>query len=95
MSQTPRPIIRAFVRIKRWRAEDNAVLEEALRTGYLPDGRIATQQRLADHLGFCRLTVVNKLDGRQLPRAREINAEAGRRGGLECYRRRLARVEMG
>jgi hypothetical protein len=78
--------------IKRWTPEDNAVLEEALKTGYLPDGRIATQVRLALYLGFSRMTIVNKLQYRQFPLHTELKSQGGQRGGLStAHRKRLAR----
>jgi hypothetical protein len=52
---------------KRWTEDDQRVLDEACRTGLLPDGRPASQNRLALYLNFSREWIRQKLDGRQLP----------------------------
>lgn len=75
---------------KRWTADDTAALEAACTTGRLPDGRIATQIRLALYLGFHRNTIVGKLAGRRLPLCNALMSEGGRKS---AYQRRVARVE--
>lgn len=78
--------------VKHWTPDDNDVLEAALKTGLLPDDRIATQVRLALYLGFSRQTIVNKLAGRMFPLHTELKREGGGRGGLStAHRKRLAR----
>jgi hypothetical protein len=74
---------------KRWTADDTATLEAACATGRLPDGRIATQIRLALYLGFHRNTIVGKLAGRRLPLCNALMSE----GGIRSARQRaMARM---
>lgn len=79
---------------RRWRPEDQAVLDHAMNTGRLPDpdNRVATQERLALFLGFSRQTIAKRIGG-QLPLHVELKREGGARGGMTtAYRRRVARV---
>lgn len=79
---------------KRWSADDAVTLEAACTTGRLPDGRIATQMRLALFLGFSRQCIVGKLQGRRLPLCNEVMRENARAFNGNGWRSRVAkRVE--
>lgn len=74
----------------RWTSTADAVLDQACETGELPDGRIATQERLACTLGFSRQTICAKLGGRQLSKSIELKRE----GGLSsAHRRAMIRAQ--
>lgn len=74
---------------KRWTVDDTAILDRACLTGRLPDGRIATQERLALALGFSRQTIVKRLEGRRLPLCNEVMREGGR---SSAYQRAVRRA---
>lgn len=79
--------------VRHFGPEDRAILDQACETGRLPDGRIATQERLALYLNFSRQTIVNNLAGRKLPLHVELKREGGSRGGISAkYRRQLSRI---
>lgn len=69
-------------------ADHVAALQDAAASGELPDGRIATQERLAGLLGFSRRTIAEHclLQGLQFPRSRELMSQGGQRS---AYQRRL------
>lgn len=79
--------------MKRWSTDDTAMLQGVAATGELPDGRVATQERLAALLGFTRRTIAEhcRLMGLQLPRSRERMSEGGRNS---AYRRQLIRLRV-
>lgn len=79
-------------RIKSWTSEDNTVLEQACETGRLPDGRVATQMRLAILLGFSRQTIIKYLAGRRLPLCNELMREGGRNSAYGRAVRRVATI---
>lgn len=88
--------IRAFVPIKRWKPEHQAVLDHACVTGKLPDGRGASQNRLARLLGFSRQTIVVRLNGRQLPRHFEAMRDGARSSAyVRAVKRVLAMLRPG
>lgn len=82
--------------MKRWTTEDQAVLDDACRTGRLPDGRGASQNRLALYLGFSRQTIVNRLCGRQLPLRCEAMSDGARRSAyVRAVKRALVMLQQG
>lgn len=72
-----------------WTSTATAVLDRACETGELPDGRIATQQRLACLLGFTRQTICARLGGRKLSKSIELKREGGLRS---AHTRAMARA---
>lgn len=79
--------------MKRWCDADTEALEAAANRGTLPDGRIATQERLALWLGFSRRTIAARCCdlGLTMPRSTELMSAGGRVSG---YKRRVARLKL-
>lgn len=74
--------------------EDKQVIEDACRTGFLPDGRVASQNRLATYLGFSRQTIVNHLKGRLLSRHIEAQSDGARNAAYVRAMRRVATMQQ-
>lgn len=78
---------------KSWTPAAELALCTACETGDMPDGRIATQERLAELLGFSRQTIVSRLGGRKLMKSVELKREGGGKGGRSsAYKRAMARA---
>lgn len=72
---------------------DKAVIEEACRTGLMPDGSCASQNRLARYLGFSRQTIVNHLRGRQLSRHSEAMSNGAKNAAYVRAMKRAATTQ--
>ena len=84
------------MRGKAWTELHTKAVQDAAASGLLPDGRVATQARLAKLLGFSRSAITRHLGdlGLTLPLAVEVMREAGRRGGRSGSYRRRVRVAV-